>query len=137
MDFRLKAFLATLIVSLVMFAWLIYVSLTNEQMRPIPSAAQQGKLVFQRKACIECHTVLGNGGYYGGDLTKVYEKLGNDGLQEFLTHPPLISGAKQKRHKRLSEAETKDMIAYLEFLDSIHTANWPPQPLYQSKPQAR
>lgn len=137
MNFRLKAFLITLIVSLVMFAWLIYVSLTNEQMKPIPFAAQQGKLVFQRKACIECHTVLGNGGYYGGDLTKVYEKFGSDALTEFFIHPPLISGAKQKRHERLSEAETENMIAYLEFLASINTANWPPRPFYQAKPQAR
>ncbi|MFN2128464.1 MAG: cytochrome C, partial [Anaerolineales bacterium] len=32
-----------------------------------------GKRVFQKYNCNDCHTILGFGGYYAPDLTKVYQ----------------------------------------------------------------
>lgn len=32
----------------------------------------EGKLVIQSRACIDCHTFFGNGGYYAPDLTKAW-----------------------------------------------------------------
>src|SRR5215469_878053 len=41
-----------------------------------PAAAEalidQGKLVIQSRACMDCHTFFGNGAYYAPDLTKAW-----------------------------------------------------------------
>lgn len=133
MEFRLKGFLAVILTSLAVFTWLIYYSATSAKVQPIPSDAAQGKIIFQKKACVECHTIFGNGGYSGGDLTKIYGKLGNEGLKDYLTHPPVISGAKQKRHEHLTKEEADGIIAYFNFINSINTIDWPPRPMPDDK----
>jgi nitric oxide reductase subunit C len=136
MKLGLKIFLGVFLISLASFFCLIYYSTTSAKLQAISLQAAKGKLLFQRKSCIECHTVFGNGGYSGGDLTKVYGKLGKTGLRDYLTQPPIIQGAKQKRHDQLTSEESDDLIEYLAFIFSIDTNNWPPQPLYNSNGQA-
>lgn len=46
--------------------------------------AVQGKRVFQAYNCMGCHTVVGNGAYFGPDLTDTYEKAGPAWLAAFL-----------------------------------------------------
>jgi len=128
MRFGVKGFLLTLLSSLAAFTFFLYISTSGARLQALPSEAEQGKIIFQKKACVECHTLFGNGGYWGGDLTKTYSNFGSDGLKAYLTHPPLISGAKKKRHDQLTEEEADKVIAYLNFVNSIDTMNWPPGP---------
>ncbi|HTN66313.1 MAG TPA: c-type cytochrome, partial [Burkholderiaceae bacterium] len=46
--------------------------------------AVEGKRVFQSYNCMGCHTIVGNGAYFGPDLTKVYERAGPAWLAAFL-----------------------------------------------------
>lgn len=46
--------------------------------------ALEGKRVFQSYNCMGCHTIVGNGGYFGPDLTKVYAHTGPAYLSAFL-----------------------------------------------------
>ena len=137
MKFGLKGYLLTVFISLITFAWLIHFSLRSETMQEINFEAQKGKIIFEKKACIECHTIFGNGGYFGGDLTKIYEKFGREGLKDYLVNPPIITGAKVKKHDHLTAEEADDMIAYLIFVDSINTMDWPPRPTIDKKIQSR
>ncbi|SFL34685.1 c-type cytochrome [Pelosinus propionicus] len=132
MQFRLKIFLAAIFFSVALFSFVIYDSIAGN-LSNVPSEAVKGKIVFQKKACIECHTIFGNGGYYGGDLTKVYEKFGSDGLREYLTNPPLLSGAKKKQHIYVNHEEAEEMIDYFRFLQSIPNMGWPPRPVFDKK----
>ncbi len=50
-------------------------------------SAEEGKRVFQAYNCMGCHTILGNGAYFGPDLTKVYEDGGAAWLKTFLPSP--------------------------------------------------
>lgn len=137
MDLRLKGFLVTLFFSLTAFALLIYYSATSGRVQKMPPEAVAGKAIFQKKACVECHTILGNGAYSGGDLTKIYGTLGSEALKDYLTHPPLLTGAKNKRHDQLTEEEADSITAYFQFLESINTTEWPPRPahdLRENKP---
>ena len=128
MKVGVKGFLLTLLFSLAAFSLLIYISTTSEKVQVLPLAAAQGKSVYQKKACVECHTIFGNGGYWGGDLTKAYANLGSEGLKAYLTQPPIMKGAKKKRHDQLTAEEADQIIAYLNFVNSIDTMNWPPSP---------
>ncbi len=46
--------------------------------------AVQGKRIFQAYNCMGCHTIVGNGAYFGPDLTKLYGKVGPAWLEAFL-----------------------------------------------------
>ncbi|HWR07921.1 c-type cytochrome [Sporomusa sp.] len=128
-----KGFLAILLTSMATFTWLIYYSITGDNLQPIPPEAERGKIVFQRKACIECHTLFGNGGYSGGDLTKTYENLGTEALKSYLIYPPVISGSMNKKHIQLTEEEADNILAYFNFINSMEILDWPPRPIFESK----
>lgn len=119
-------FLGFLFATMALFAFLVYSSIFKTAAAfPIPPDALQGKIVFQKKACIECHTVFGNGGYLGGDLTKVYDQMGGQAIKDYLVHPPVLTGAKNKRHDQLDEQEAEAAVVYLKYLNSIDTLDWP------------
>ncbi|MGB6241277.1 MAG: c-type cytochrome [Castellaniella sp.] len=46
--------------------------------------AVQGKRVFQAYNCMGCHTIVGNGAYFGPDLTRIYADAGPAWLAAFL-----------------------------------------------------
>lgn len=46
--------------------------------------AVEGKRVFQAYNCMGCHTIVGNGAYFGPDLTDIYKKAGPAWLAAFL-----------------------------------------------------
>ena len=46
--------------------------------------ADQGKRLFQAYNCMGCHTLVGNGGYLGPDLTGEYKRVGPAWLAAFL-----------------------------------------------------
>jgi nitric oxide reductase subunit C len=126
---KFYAFIIILLVTIGLFSLLVYNSILNvSSSQPIPSDALQGKRAFQKQACIECHTVFGNGGYSGGDLTKVYARNGEEVLKEYLVHPPILTGAKQKRHVQVNEQEAEAIVAYLRYLGTIDTLDWPIEP---------
>src|SRR4030043_1096693 len=41
----------------------------------------QGKRVWQKYNCNDCHTILGFGGYYAPDMTRVVQRVGADGIR--------------------------------------------------------
>ncbi|KAA3646031.1 MAG: cytochrome c [Proteobacteria bacterium] len=46
--------------------------------------AVQGKRVFQAYNCMGCHTIVGNGAYFGPDLTNTYDITGPAWLEAFM-----------------------------------------------------
>lgn len=81
--------------------------------------AVQGKRVFQSYNCMGCHTIVGNGAYFGPDLTKLYGKVGPAWLEAFL---PSAGGWPANGALRLKlqegaialEAGTESVDEYLE-----------------------
>lgn len=47
-------------------------------------SAVRGKRIFQAYNCMGCHTIVGNGAYFGPDLTKLYNKVGPAWIEAFL-----------------------------------------------------
>ena len=81
--------------------------------------AVQGKRVFQSYNCMGCHTIVGNGAYFGPDLTKLYRKAGPAWLEAFLpsagSWPTKGAVTLQLRKDAVaSEAGVSDIEAYLE-----------------------
>jgi nitric oxide reductase subunit C len=99
----------------------------------ITPAVIEGKHVWHRKNCINCHTLLGEGAYYAPDLTKIAQHRGEAYLRQFLRDPSKYYS--EERHGRLmpnpdlSDDQISAVIAFLTWVSNIDNQNWPPRPI--------
>ena len=99
----------------------------------ITPAVIEGKHVWHRKNCINCHTLLGEGAYYAPDLTKIAQHRGEAYLRQFLRDPSKYYS--EERHGRLmpnpklSDDQINAVIAFLTWISNIDNQNWPPRPI--------
>ena len=104
------------------------------------AAIDLGKLVIQSRACIDCHTFMGNGAYYGPDLTKswldpAWENVwmsvtGADTKEEamarFLMDPETnATWTRKMPNLGLTREEAVATVVYLKWLSSIDTNGFP------------
>lgn len=82
------------------------------------TAANAGKLAWQKYNCNACHQVYGLGGYLGPDLTNVYSAKGPQYIQAFLKTGTVIMPNFQ-----LSNQEMNEIIAYLKNIDASGKAD--------------
>lgn len=99
----------------------------------------KGKLVIQSRACMDCHTFMGNGAYYGPDLTKAWldpawdawmAVTGADTREEamarFLMDPVQFATWQRKMpNLHLSREEAVATVAYLKWMSAIDTNGFP------------
>ena len=92
-------------------------------------AVVAGKHAFERHNCNDCHTILGFGGYYAPDLTRVYTRLGEDAIRRRLEHPEVAFADSYRKmpQQHLSEAEINNLVAFLRWVSNIENHDWPPQ----------
>lgn len=100
---------------------------------------RKGKLVIQSRACMDCHTLFGNGAYYGPDLTKSWLDPAWVGWQAITGAPSreqamvrfLMDPVKYATWTRtmpdlhLSQTEAGAVVAYLKWMSSIDTNGFP------------
>lgn len=94
----------------------------------LTAAVVSGKRVWQGRNCNDCHTVLGIGGYYAPDLTKVVERRDAAWLGRWLANPQAVSAAATMPDQRLAAAEVTSLVAFLQWVDGVNTNDWPPRP---------
>ena len=86
-----RIFLIGTLSSAAVFLWATYD--THRQVAALSHADKlsdrvvAGKKVFERHNCNDCHTILGFGGYYAPDLTKVVQRVGADGIRYRVKSP--------------------------------------------------
>ncbi len=95
-----------------------------------------GKYVFQRKDCNDCHTILGIGGYFAPELTKVADRRDAAWLTAFLTDPQAAKPGTTMPNQKLATADVADLVAFFDWVRRIDTNGWPPQPLTALAPAA-
>ncbi len=109
---------------------------------PAEAAAlmRTGKLVIQGRACMDCHTIFGNGAYYAPDLTKAWldpawtqiwmpmtgKATREEAMVEFLMHPDKYpTWTRAMPNLGITEAEARATVAYLKWLSAIDTNGFP------------
>ena len=80
--------------------------------------AVEGKRVFQAYNCMGCHTIVGNGAYFGPDLTDIYENAGPAWLAAYLPSAaswPTEAALRTQLHSpnQLTETGIDDLEEYL------------------------
>ncbi len=118
-----------IIISAMSLTAFILVNLASFRLpNPVPAGADAGKKVWQAYNCVECHTLFGNGGYVGDDLTHVIKKMNPEELRDYLVNPPVMRPNRKKHHPGVTQAEARDLVSYFKYVNTIPTLGWPPKP---------
>ncbi len=127
-----RTFVAGTAVFLVVLAAMTADSLRQVNAGRTPAVTDQvarGKHVFQRKNCNDCHTILGIGGYFAPELTKVSDRRDATWMAAFLANPAVAKPGTTMPNQRLAAADVADLVAFFDWVRRIDTNGWPPQPL--------
>ncbi len=88
---RRRGALIVLALMAAIFFFLSWASFVDERGQVVPDdfsykgfSADEGKRVFQAYNCMGCHTIVGNGAYFGPDLTNIYQNTGPAWLEAFI-----------------------------------------------------
>ena len=101
----------------------------------LSASVARGKRVWENKACIDCHTILGEGAYFAPELGNVFIRYGGkddpEGAKEAIkawiqSMPTGIKGRRQMPQFNLSDQELDDVANFLEWVSTIDTQGWPP-----------
>ncbi len=125
------------------FFLLLYVGLTahshyyieKTSTQPVSESVARGKHVWEKHACINCHSLLGEGAYFAPEVGNVWVRYGGrenpDGARAGLkawmkAQPTRVPGRRQMPQFNLSEQELDDLVDFLEWTSRINTQGWPP-----------
>jgi nitric oxide reductase subunit C len=88
-----------------------------------------GKRVFEKYNCNDCHTILGFGGYYAPDLTKVVQRVGEEGIRYRVKSPEkaFANSPRKMPQQNLSDAEINDLVSFFRWVGEVNNNDWPPQ----------
>jgi nitric oxide reductase subunit C len=106
---------------------------THRQVRALTHADQlteqvvAGKRVWHKYNCNDCHTILGFGGYYAPDMTKVFWRRGSDGITAVVRDPEKNTTWRKMPQYPVTAQELGDLVAFLQWTSEIDTHDWPPQ----------
>ncbi|HEX9022020.1 MAG TPA: c-type cytochrome [Nitrospirota bacterium] len=121
-------------ISAVIFLALSYDSLIQMPKRTheekMDARVASGKWVWQKHNCNDCHTILGIGGYYAPDVTKVMSYRDADWVTRFLKDPEKVwPNPRKMPNLHLQDQEASDVVAFLTWVNGIDTNDWPPKPM--------
>ncbi|MBY0430658.1 MAG: cytochrome c, partial [Rhodospirillales bacterium] len=55
-----------------------YITSTSTDVKALTPAVANGKAVWEKHSCINCHTLLGEGAYFAPELANVWVRYGGD-----------------------------------------------------------
>ncbi len=116
----------------------VFLALTVDTIRQVPERSNEdqltaevikGKEIWEANNCMGCHTILGEGGYYAPELTKVVERRGEAWIRVFIKDPAaMYPGRRQMVKYDFSEEEITQVIAFLDWVGKIDTNGFPRKP---------
>lgn len=102
---------------------------------PLTESVANGKYVWEKHACIDCHTLHGEGAYFAPEVGNVMTRWGvvdspDDAFQTLKSwieaQPSGVEGRRQMPRFHLTDQEIRDLANFLIWADKTDTNNWPP-----------
>ncbi|MFB2530591.1 cytochrome c [Paracoccus sp. p4-l81] len=112
-----------------------YVVTQSTDVAGLTDSVAAGKHIWEKNACINCHTILGEGAYYAPELGNVMKRWGvqDDPEAAMITlkgwmdaMPTGIEGRRQMPQFNLTDEEYRQLADFLLWTGRINTQNWPP-----------
>ena len=113
----------------------IYALNTSTDAAGLTESVDRGKRIWEKHACVNCHTILGEGAYFAPELGNVFIRYGGDTdakqagemIKAWMqSQPSGAPGRRQMPQFNLTDAELDDLVAFLAWTSRIKTNNWPP-----------
>lgn len=102
----------------------------------LTEAVIRGKRLWEKHACINCHTILGEGAYFAPELGNVFFRFGGredpagakEAIKTWIANQPTgVPGRRQMPNFHLTDAELADLAEFFEWVARIDTQGWPPK----------
>ena len=107
----------------------------SENSAKLDESVVRGKHVWEKHACINCHTIMGEGAYFAPEVANVMTRWGVlddpesafEALKGWMEAQPTgIPGRRQMPNFNLSDEEIRDLTNFLIWTDNIDAQDWPP-----------
>lgn len=118
------------------FSILLFLALTFHTTRRIPQRiptetpsleVARGKVLWETRNCIGCHSLLGEGAYFAPELGNVYKRRGPVFIKIWIkAQPTKVAGRRQMPQFHFTDQQLDDLVAFLKWASEINTENWPP-----------
>lgn len=111
-----------------------YIVTTSTDTAGLTDEVVHGKHLWERHACVNCHSILGEGAYYAPEVGNVMERWGvaDDSEAAFETlkawmdaMPSGIEGRRQMPNFNLTDEEYRALSEFLLWTNRIRTQDWP------------
>ncbi len=117
-------FLGGTVVTFLVFIGLTVYSLSEAQDQTnyenLTEQVVRGKDLWDKNNCMGCHTLLGEGGYYAPELTKVIDRRGKGYIKAVLMSPiPWEPNGRKMVAYGFSPEEAEELIAFFDWIDDI------------------
>jgi len=102
---------------------------------PVTDAVANGKHVWEKHSCINCHTIYGEGAYFAPEVGNVMTRWGvrdspEDAFQALKgwieAQPTGIAGRRQMPRFHLSDEDIRALSDFLIWADRTDRQGWPP-----------
>lgn len=112
-----------------------YIVTQSTASQPLTASVVLGKHVWEKNACINCHTLHGEGAYFAPEVGNVMSRWGvlNQPEDAFQTlkgwmeaQPTGIEGRRQMPRFNLTDEEIRGLADFFIWADKTDTQNWPP-----------
>ena len=113
-----------------------YIVNTSTEKATLTDSVAAGKLIWEEKSCINCHTILGEGAYFAPELANVMTRWGvepgdHEGAFEALktwmdAMPTGFEGRRQMPNFGLTDEEYRNLADFLLWTNTIRAQDWPP-----------
>jgi nitric oxide reductase subunit C len=113
-----------------------YVVTKSTAGQPLTDSVARGKRVWEANACINCHTIHGEGAYFAPEVGNVMTRWGVvdnpesafQALKGWMeAQPSGVEGRRQMPRFHLSDEEIRDLSDFLLWADKTDTQGWPPK----------
>lgn len=113
----------------------IYMTRTSTDEAALKDSVVRGKHVWEKNACINCHSILGEGAYFAPELGNVWVRYNGREDPEsaraaliawMQSQPSGVPGRRQMPNFHLNDQELNDLVDFLEWTSRINTQGWPP-----------
>ena len=112
-----------------------YIVTTSTDAATLTPSVAAGKHLWEKHACINCHSILGEGAYFAPELGNVMIRWGvqddpaaaTEALKTWMDAMPTgIEGRRQMPQFNLTDEEYQDLANFLIWTSKINTQGWPP-----------
>ncbi len=113
-----------------------YITGTSTTAAELTPDVAAGKRLWEKHACVNCHTILGEGAYFAPEVGNVMTRWGvapgdhvaaAEALKAWMeAQPSGIEGRRQMPNFGLTDEEYRQIAEFLLWTDQIRTQDWPP-----------